>query len=329
MNLNSMGDQVLLKELLQKEKEYLNSFFDQLDTRPMEELVSLMKSCEGVIFFTGVGKSGLVAKKIAMTMTSTGTRSLYISPMDALHGDIGIVTEKDIFVLLSKSGESDELMNLLPILRNKHVRMVAVVSNPESRLAKGCDFHVVLPVEKELCPFDMAPTISTTAQLIFGDVLAITLMRQKNFSQDQFAENHPAGRLGKRITMKVQDIMIKGSSIPVCGPHDKLVEVLVELSNKRCGCVLVIDQEKQLQGIFTDGDLRRALQNRGEKVLDTAMGELMTCGAKWIAPNRLAWEAMREMEGDHKKAITVMPVLEEGKKVVGLIKLHDILQTGI
>jgi len=319
----------LLKELLQKEREYLNNFFDQLDTEPLQQLLSFMSACKGVIFFTGVGKSGLVAKKIAMTMTSTGTRSLYLSPVDALHGDIGIVTENDLFILLSKSGESDELMNLLPILRNKHVRMVAVVSNPESRLAKACDFHVVLPVEKELCPFDMAPTISTTAQLIFGDVLAITLMRQKNFSQDQFAENHPAGRLGKRITVKVQDIMIKGSSIPICKANDKLVEVLVELSNKKCGCILIVDPKSQLEGIFTDGDLRRALQSRGEKVLDTPMGELLTHSAKWIGPNRLAWEAMQEMEGDHKKAITVMPVLEEGKKVVGLIKLHDILQTGI
>lgn len=319
----------MLKELLQKEKEYLNNFFDQFDTAPVEQLLSFMASCKGVIFFTGVGKSGLVAKKIAMTMTSTGTRSLYLSPVDALHGDIGIVSENDLFILLSKSGESDELMNLLPILRNKHVRMVAVVSNPESRLAKACDFHVVLPVEKELCPFDMAPTISTTVQLIFGDVLAITLMRQKNFSQDQFAENHPAGRLGKRITVKVQDIMIKGPSIPVCRANDKLVEVLVELSNKKCGCILIVDAKSHLQGIFTDGDLRRALQSRGEKVLDTPMGELMTPSARWISPSRLAWEAMQEMEGDQKKAITVMPVLEEGQKVVGLIKLHDILQTGI
>lgn len=319
----------MLKDLFQKERESLDQFFDRLDFPALEKAVEMLRACTGVVFFTGVGKSGLIAKKIAMTMTSTGTRALYISPTDALHGDIGIVTNQDVFVLLSKSGESDELLNLVPALRNKGAKLLSVVSNPRSRLAQLADLSVTLHIEKELCPFDMAPTVSTTAQMIFGDVLAIALMQMKSFSQDQFAQNHPAGRIGKRITMKVQDLMIHGTSLPVCKPTDKLVEILVELSNKRCGCILITDGQHQMQGIFTDGDLRRALQNKGADVLHTPMKDLMTVSAKYVEPQKLAWEAMQIMEADQKRAITVLPVLEEGKKVVGLIKLHDILQSGL
>ena len=319
----------MLKDLIRKEREYLDQFFDQLDVPALDKAIEMLRVCSGVIFFSGVGKSGLIAKKIAMTMTSTGTRALYISPTDALHGDIGIVTDQDVFVLLSKSGESDELLNLIPSLRNKGAKLIAMVSNPRSRLAQAADLTVILHVEKELCPFDMAPTISTTAQMIVGDLLAIALMQLKAFSQDQFVQNHPAGRIGKRITMKVQDLMVQGISLPICKPTDKLVEVLVELSNKRCGCILITDSNQQMQGIFTDGDLRRALQNKGADVLHTPMKDLMTVSAKYIGPHQLAWEAMQIMEADQKKAITVLPVLQDGKKVVGLIKLHDILQSGL
>lgn len=319
----------MLKDLIQKERAYLDQFFDRLDFPGLEKALEILRSCSGVVFFTGVGKSGLIAKKIAMTMTSTGTRALYISPMDALHGDIGIVTNQDVFVLLSKSGESDELLNLIPSLRNKGAKLLAMVSNSKSRLAQAVDHSVILHVEKELCPFDMAPTISTTAQMIVGDLLAISLMQLKSFSQDQFAQNHPAGRIGKRITMKVKDLMVQGSALPMCKPTDKLVEVLVELSNKRCGCILITNANQQMQGIFTDGDLRRALQTKGATVLQTPMQDLMTVSAKYIEPQKLAWEAMQIMEGDQKRAITVLPVLEQGQKVVGLIKLHDILQSGL
>ena len=318
----------MLKELIQKDREYLNQFFEEWDIHPMEELLELLTQSKGTVFFTGVGKSGLIAKKIAMTMTSTGTRALFISPIDALHGDIGIASEEDIFILLSKSGESDELLNLVPTLRNRKIKRVAVTSNDKSRLAKASDLTIILPIEKELCPFDMAPTISTTAQMIFGDVLSIALMQVKQFSQDQFIQNHPAGRIGKRITMKVSDLMVKDEALPLCHPQDKLVEILVELSDKRCGCVLVIDDQKHLKGIFTDGDLRRALQTKGANVLESSMAQLMIPSAKWITSERLALEAMQIMEEDQKKAITVLPVLHD-QTVVGLIKLHDILQSGL
>jgi arabinose-5-phosphate isomerase len=259
----------LLEELFNQQRENLDYFFSSLDLHAIEKVVDLLHKTSGIAILSGVGKSGLIAQKIAQTLTSTGSRALYLSPIDALHGDIGIVTEHDLFFMLSKSGESDELLNLVPAVRNKRSLLIAIVSEPQSRLAKVADHTIVLPLKKELCPFDLAPTTSTTIQMLLGDLLAISLMRLKNFSKDQFAENHPAGRIGKRITLKVKDLMLKGPSIPTCKPQDKLVDTLVELSNKKCGCILVLDQEQELKGIFTDGDLRRALQNHGPHVLHT------------------------------------------------------------
>lgn len=319
----------MLKQLLQEKKGYLDYFFEKIDVAAAERIVDVLHACQGVMIFSGIGKSGLVAEKIAMTMTSTGSRALFISPTNALHGDIGIVSEKDIFVFISKSGEAEELLHLIPTIRNKRVKIIGIVSNPKSRLAKASDIFIDLPLQKELCPFDMVPTTSAATQLIFGDLLAIALMRRKNFSLEEYVLNHPAGRIGKRISLRVSDLMLTDNSIPLCKAQDKLVDTLVELSNKRCGCVLVVDEEQSLQGIFTDGDLRRSLQKHGASSLNLHMKDLMTKTARWIDPQSLAWDAMRKMEDDQKNAITVLPVLENGKKVVGLIKLHDIVQSGL
>lgn len=329
-NLSFCSDQkLMLNELLKREREGLDYFFDEFDLEQIDKLLQMILNSQGALFFTGVGKSGLVAKKIAQTMTSTGSRSIYLSPIDALHGDIGIVTNKDIVFLLSKSGETDELLSLLPTLRNKEITTVAVVSNLSSRLAKECDFVINLPCKLELCPFDMAPTMSTTIQMIFGDILSIALMQKRNFSKDQFAENHPAGRIGKRIHLKVKDLMVQNNALPICHPEDKIVDVLVELSNKRCGCLLIIDQEHHLEGIFTDGDLGRSLQTYGKEMFDKKIGDVMTRNPKSIQAQNLAIEAMYMMEKNQKKAITVLPVIQEDKTLVGLIRLHDILQSGL
>ncbi len=319
----------VLKELLMQEKTYLDYFFDQIDIQAAEKIVQILHACQGVMIFSGLGKSGLVAEKIAMTMTSTGSKALFLSPSNALHGDIGIVSEKDTFIFLSKSGESEELLQLIPTLRNRQVKIVGIVSNESSRLAKACDIFISLPLQQELCPFDMVPTTSAVIQLIFGDLLAIALMRLKNFSLDEYVKNHPAGRIGKRISVRVSDLMVRGPSLPLCQPGDKLVDTLVVLSNKRCGCVLVVDESQTLQGIFTDGDLRRSLQKHGASSLQFHMKDLMTKTARWIEPHSLAWDAMRLMEGDQKNAITVLPVLDNNQKVMGLIKLHDLVQSGL
>lgn len=319
----------MIKKLLAVERDSLNHFFEHVDVAQLEKLHALLHACKGLIILSGVGKSGLVAEKISLTLTSTGSRSLFISPTNALHGDIGIASENDIFILLSKSGESDELLNLVPFLRNKNVKIVALVSNGESRLAKAADFTVVIPHEKELCPYDLAPTTSTVIQMIVGDVLAIALMSSKQFSIDQFAQNHPAGRIGRRIVTRVKDLMVKGAAIPLCRTSDKLVDTLVELSNKRCGCVLVTNDQRELLGIFTDGDLRRALQNRGSQALELTMGDLMTAAPRWISENTLAWDALHEMEADQKRPVMVLAVLDAEKKIAGVLKMHDIVQAGL
>lgn len=319
----------LVKKLLNDERQLLNQFFDTIDVDQLVRLVDTVKKCEGMIVLSGVGKSGLVAEKIAMTLTSTGSRALFLSPINALHGDVGIVTEKDVFILISKSGESDELLNLIPALRNKKVKLIAWTSNAKSRLVKACDEHVDLPFEKELCPHNFAPTISTSCQLIVGDMLAVALMHLKNFSIDDFARNHPAGRIGRRINFRVKDLMITDGQVPLCRPEDTLGDILVNLSNKQCGCILIVDNAQTLLGIFTDGDLRRALQKHGPQALSIAMDQLMTLTPRTIGPDELAAKALSLMEDDQKRPITTLAVVDESNKVLGLIKMHDIVQTGL
>ncbi|HEV8052411.1 MAG TPA: KpsF/GutQ family sugar-phosphate isomerase [Parachlamydiaceae bacterium] len=319
----------MLKELLEKEREILNHFFDQINLSTAEKLFEILKECKGLIIVTGVGKSGLIAEKIAQTMTSTGSRAFFLSPTNAMHGDIGIVSKDDVFLMISKSGESEELLQMVPFLRNRGVMPIAIVNNANSRLAKACEFSVILPMEKELCPFDLVPTTSAVIQLIFGDVLAVALMSHKNFSLLEYAMNHPAGKIGRRLTLRVRDLMLKGDDVPLCKPADKLVDTLVELSNKRCGCVMIVDAQTKLLGIFTDGDLRRALQKLGSKILEATMLEVMTKTARFIQSAEMASQALTLMEADQQHPITVLPVIDEDQKVVGLIKMHDIVQSGL
>lgn len=319
----------MLKNLIAQQKLSIDHFFTHLDLQKFEQLIDLAEKCQGKILFSGVGKSGLIAKKISLTMTSIATRSFYLSPTNALHGDIGFVNPGDVFMLLSKSGETEELLNLLPYIRNKQAHTVAIVSNPESRLAKGCDTFLELPLNQELCPMNLVPTTSGVLQNLFGDLLAVELMERKKFSLESYALNHPAGRIGRRMTLKVEDLMLTGSATPICHPDDKLIDRLSELSNKKCGCLLVIDDTKHLHGIFTDGDLRRVLQNLGAKALESTIKDLMNRTPRHISPKKLAWEALQMMESDQKSPITILPVLNEQSQVTGLIRLHDLLQAGV
>lgn len=319
----------ILQELLEKERGHLNHFFDTVNLDSLENIFSILSACKGIIIMTGVGKSGLVAKKIAVTMTSTGSRAVFLSPTNALHGDIGIINPEDVFVVISKSGESDEILNLIPFVRNRGIKIIGIVSNGESRIARAVDAAFVLPQEPELCPYDMAPTTSTTMQAIVGDVLSVGLMVVKEFTLEEYAKSHPAGRIGRRMIVKVSDLMLKGNDVPFCKPTDKLIDMLVELANKKCGCVLIVDNSNVLLGIFTDGDLRRSLQSKGAEILQSQMQHLMIQTARVIGPNELAWNALKKMESDQKHPIMVLPVLDEHNKVVGIIKMHDIVQSGI
>lgn len=318
----------MLKELFFKQKEYIDYFFDKINLREAEDFFKCCLECKGLIILSGVGKSGIVAEKIATTMTSSGTRAIYLSPINFLHGDIGIFSPDDILIFLSKSGETEELLTLIPFLKKRGVKLLSIVSNPDSRLAKESFLSLTLPLVKELCPFNLVPTTSTALQMIFGDILSVALMRAKNFDLSMYALNHPLGEIGRKISLKVNDIMLKEENLPIVREDNLLHEVLVELSLKKSGCLIVVDNQADFKGIFTDGDLRRALQNYGQGVLNKPMKELMTTSAI-VCPNEqmLVWDALGIMQKDPRKWITVLPVLDK-HKLIGLIRMHDIIQRG-
>lgn len=312
----------MLKELFERQRIHLNSFFDQIDFRAAEKILEKIHACRGVIVLSGVGKSGHIAEKIAATFMSLGIRCLFLSPANALHGDIGFISSEDLFLVFSKSGETEELLSLLPHVKKKGACTIAITSRADSRLSKLSDLTMLLPIDKELCPLDLAPTTSTTAQLIFGDCLAIALMEKKKFTIDGFAANHPGGLLGRKITLKVADLMLKGDAVPLCQKEDRLIDVLHVLSAKRCGCLLVVDDARRLLGIFTDGDLRRAVQSKGNQALQMKIQELMTYSPKTASPDLLAQFALQKMEDSQR--VTVLPVVDRDV-VVGLLHMHDII----
>ncbi len=313
----------MFKELLDKQKRGLEPFFSSLNLDVFAQVVEKIYNCSGIIVVSGVGKSGHIAEKISATLVSTGTRSSYLCPSHALHGDLGFFRPNDLLLLLSKSGESQELIDLLPHAKKKGVFTIGAVSQVQSRLAKEVDLVMDLPLGQELCPFDLAPTTSTTIQLLFGDCLAISLMKCRQFTMDDFAMNHPGGWLGRKISMKVSDCMLKGTQLPKARASDRIMDVLHELSSKQCGALLVCDEESRLQGIFTDGDLRRAIEAKGSDALEMEIKTLMTKSPITIAPEVLLMEAIEKMEGNGVRRVHVLPVLQEGK-VIGLLRLHDV-----
>ena len=316
----------MLKQIFTKQRQFINYFFDSLDLERAELILNEFLACQGMLIFTGIGKSGIIADKLAKTMISTGTKALYLAPLDAAHGDIGILSEKDLLIIISKSGSNEEILNIAKLVKKRGLQIMGWISSKNSLLAPYCHLIMYLPLEGEICPFDLAPTTSTAVQLIFGDVLAVALMQAKKFSLDQYALNHPAGVIGKLIAQHVEDVMNKGDELPICQPHQLLKDVLVELSHKKCGCLLVVDNQDHLQGIFTDGDLRRALKTGGEKILLSQMGDLMTKNALTTSPNTPLTKALKSMEGEKK--VMMMPVVKE-KKLVGLVHIHHILSKGI
>lgn len=318
-----------IQEMLNQQKQYLAHYFMHL---PLEQLQKVIECCNrvpGLLILTGVGKSGIIAEKIAMTLISTGTKALYSPPTNFLHGDIGMLSELDVLLLFSRSGETEELLHLIPFAKKRKTPVIAVVSQIDSQLSRLADLSVYLPMEKELCPFNLAPTTSTLVQLLFGDLLAISLMKKKQFDLFKYSLNHPAGSIGKKITLKVEDLMLRNQAIPMVNPSDKLIDVLFELSDKKCGAVLITDETKKLLGIFTDGDLRRALQIQGYFSLEKLMKDVMTTPTLVISQEELAWEALTLMQRNPKKYITVLPVVSEDHVVVGILRMHDIIQAGI
>lgn len=316
-------------DLLRLEAEAIAQTARRLNRRDVEEAVKLLVACKGKVVLVGVGKSGIIAQKIAATMTSTGTPAIYLHPTDALHGGLGLVTQEDVVVLLSNSGETDEVILMLPYLVRRRVPIVAVLGNLHSTLARRATVVLDASVDQEACPLNLAPTTSTTVALAIGDALAMTLMQVKGLTPDDFALNHPAGRLGKRLTLTVSDLMHSGPDNPTISAGAAWLEVVGAISRGGLGAVNVVDERHGLLGIITDGDLRRALQKTGPPDLETLQSAtIMTRDPIVASPDLLAYDALRLME-DRPSQISVLPVVNEERICVGLIRLHDIVRNGI
>jgi arabinose-5-phosphate isomerase len=314
---------------LRLESEAIAQTAGRLQRDEIERVVQLLAACKGKIVILGVGKSGIIAQKIAATMTSTGTGALYLHPSDALHGGIGIINADDAVMILSNSGETDEIIEMLPYLKRRQVPLIALVGNLNSTLARRADAVIDGSVDQEACPLNLAPTTSTTVALALGDALAMTLMQVKGLTPDDFAVNHPAGQLGKRLTLTVADLMHSGEDNPTIALGAVWVDAVKGISAGGLGAVTVVDDAGRLMGIITDGDLRRAIQKSDPASLAKLRSdELMTRNPAVASPELLAYDALRLME-DRPSQISVLPVVDGDRVCVGLIRLHDIVRSGL
>ena len=289
------------------------------------EACRLVLATRGRVVCTGMGKSGHIARKIAATLASTGTPAFFVHPGEAGHGDLGMITDADIVLALSNSGETDELVTLLPVLARQGNRLIAMTGRPASTLARQADAHIDASVPAEACPLDLAPTSSTTAALVLGDALAVALLEARGFTADDFARSHPAGSLGRRLLLHIRDVMQTGDAVPVVAEDALLTEALMEISRKRMGMTAVVDGEGRLAGLFTDGDLRRAL-DAGADVRATRIGEVMTRDPRTIEADALAVEAAQLMEA-HK--ISALVVAGPDRRIEGALNIHDLLRARV
>ena len=289
------------------------------------EAVETIFASNGRVVLTGMGKSGLIARKIVATLNSTGTAAIYLHPTDALHGDLGMVRSEDVVILISKSGETEEISNLLPMLKRLKVKLIAMCGNKNSRLAKDCDIFLSIAVKEEACPYDLAPTASTTATLALGDALSVALLRKRKFTEEDFAFLHPGGSLGKRLSLKIKEIMITGERIPKVGENSSIKDVIFEITSKRLGTTCVIDEKNALLGIITDGDLRRLLEKTLE-IKDLKAKDIMTKKPKVMKADFLASFALQQME-NYK--ITSLIIVDEQNHPEGILHLHDLINLGL
>lgn len=312
------------KEILLKEAEAVRLMAERLDEN-FSDAVDLLAACKGKIIISGMGKSGIIAQKIAATMASTGSTAVFLHPADAAHGDLGIVSHNDIVICLSKSGTTEELNFIIPALRQIGVRIIAMTGSRRSFLAEHADLVLDTGIEQEACPYDLAPTTSTTAMLAMGDALAISLMQKKNFTWKDFALTHPKGSLGRRLTVRASDIMAKGEALPLVEESASLTGLILEITSKRFGVSAVVNRDGCLTGIFTDGDLRRLVQKGGDFLKLTA-GEVMTAKPKTVTPATMAKECLDILE---TYRITQLMVCDAQRHPVGIVHIHDLITLGI
>lgn len=312
------------KRTVSLEKQAVNQLLEQLDDN-FTIACKLILEAKGRVIVTGMGKSGHIGRKIVATLASTGTPSFFVHPGEASHGDLGMITHKDVVLALSNSGEVSEVASIIPSIKRVGAPLISMTGNINSTLAKAGDAVLNSNVEQEACPLNLAPTSSTTVQLIIGDALAIALMEARGFSAEDFAFSHPGGSLGKRLLLKVSDIMHTGSELPVVLDSMLLKNVLVEITAKKLGLAIVVDENNQFSGLFTDGDLRRVL-NGPENPLDKPVKNVMHPGGSIIKENQLAAEAMYIME---QNKITSLVILNDDKTPKGVIHMHDLIQAGM
>ncbi len=326
MTINNLAE---VQNLLRLESEAISRTATRMDQAQVEKVIDLLATCSGKVVIMGVGKSGIIAQKIAATMTSAGTAALYLHPSDALHGGLGIVQSNDVVMVLSNSGETAEVVDMLPYLNHRQVALISIVGNLDSTLARRADAVLDASVDKEACPLNLAPTTSTTVALAIGDALAMTLMKVKGLTSNDFAINHPAGRLGKRLTLRVADLMHGGAANPTIAAGSSWMEVVRAISKGGLGAVNVIDSSGRLTGIITDGDLRRAIEQTSyESLAELKCDDFMTRKPAIATPDLLAFDALRLME-DRPSQISVLPVVDDGYVCVGLVRVHDIVRSGL
>lgn len=316
----------LAKDTLCLEADALRQIAERLDTA-FEKAAKQIASLKGKLIVSGMGKSGIIAQKIAATFASTGTPAVFMHPSEAAHGDLGIVQDGDGALFLSKSGATEELSLIVPIFKKMQVPIIAMVGNMRSSLAMRADIVLDIGVSREADPFDLAPTASTTAMLAMGDALAIALMRLKKFSPERFAEFHPSGALGRRLTMRVGEIMAKDDRLPLVKESDSLKDVIVEMTAKRFGVAIVVSEANKLVGIFTDGDLRRLMLSASAAQFNQLTArDIMSKNPKFTTPETMAKACLEEME---RHRITQLPVCDKSGRAVGLVHLHDLVSLGL
>jgi len=319
-SLLASGRQVLATEI-----GALQALHARIDAT-FAEACRVLLGCRGRVICTGMGKSGHIATKIAATLASTGTPAFFVHPGEASHGDLGMITDADVVLALSNSGETDELLTILPVLARQGNALVAMTGRPASTLARHADVHLDVSVPAEACPLGLAPTSSTTAALAMGDALAVALLESRGFTSDDFARSHPAGALGRRLLLHIRDIMHDAADVPRVREDATLSEALVEISRKRLGMTAIVDDQDRLLGIYTDGDLRRTLDDTSLDLRRTRVASLMSRDPKTIGPDQLAVEAAHLME-THK--ISALVVVDGGRRVVGALNIHDLLRARV
>ena len=315
------------QKVLQMEAEAILDLIPRVDEH-FDAAVDMILDCEGRVIMTGMGKSGIIAHKISATLASTGTPSFYLHPAEGIHGDLGMVTADDVIIAMSNSGETGEVLNILPSIRRIGAKIIAMVGNTDSTLAKNADVVLNVGVKKEACPLGLAPTSSTTAALAFGDALAMALMGKHHFTSNQFAVFHPGGSLGRKLLLTVGDIMHCGGENPVVKGSATVTEALFIITDKGLGAVSVVDEDNIMIGLLTDGDIRRGL-SKGVDFLKRPVTELMTKDPKFVTREKLAAQALHIMESHRPKPITVLPVLDEERHVIGLLHMTDLVRQGV